>query len=569
MNIRQGLFLFLWVLLASSAWAQNVNLEAYQRRTFTDANGDTLRYRLLYPENYDCSRTYPLVVFLHGSGERGTDNTAQLVHGASLFLDPATRRNFPAFVLFPQCPTTDSWAQVNQYREEGDTHWDFPLSQNPNPALRQVMELLDLLPRELCIDAQRIYLGGLSMGGMGTFELLARWPDCFAAAFPICGGGNPLLAPLYGPTTKMWVFHGAKDQVVPVDLSKEMVKALKRTGADVRYTEYPNVNHDSWTNAFAEPELLTWLFSQRRELGLRYESPVFTNVNKTTTTYFKGTNNDSLQIDYYYPLDDTASNRPILLYVHGGGFSGGNRDFPRFNTFAQRLARMGYVVASMSYRLTMRGKSFSCQQAAHVKVQTFQQAVIDIRRATNHILARTQELGIDPSKIIIAGSSAGAEAAVHAAYWGDQHLPADAPKLPAKFRYAGLISMAGAILDPLVITSQNAIPTMLFHGTCDNLIPYYSASHHYCTPGQPGYLLLHGGGDIRERLYDLSKPFYLVSLDNGGHEWNELPLSDYFDLIVDFLSKDIMAGEQRQLHFRFPTGQTCKLEAAPPPGFRP
>jgi predicted peptidase len=123
-----------------------------------------------------------------------------------------------------------------------------------------VMELLDSLVKLSYVDVNRIYIGGLSMGGMGTFELLARRPKIFAAAFPICGGGNPKNVKRYAQRVKLWVFHGESDDVVPLYHSQRMVDAIKKDKGDVRFSVYPGVGHNSWENAFAEPELLPWLF---------------------------------------------------------------------------------------------------------------------------------------------------------------------------------------------------------------------------------------------------------------------------------------------------------------------
>ena len=127
------------------------------------------------------------------------------------------------------------------------------------------MELMNNMVKEGMAKTRQIYVGGLSMGGFGTFEILWRKPHFFAAAFPICGGGNPGKVEVYARKFPIWVFHGGSDPVVPVANSHLMVNALKAAGADVKYTEYPGVGHDSWKNAFAEPELLPWLFAQTKK----------------------------------------------------------------------------------------------------------------------------------------------------------------------------------------------------------------------------------------------------------------------------------------------------------------
>ena len=208
------------------------------------------------------------MLFLHGAGERGKDNNLQLVHGSKLFADSANRKSFPAIVVFPQCPEHETWARMEMIRQATDSTpfaFNFPVDVPVGTSLGLVSQLLDSLAGTMTVDTKRIYLGGLSMGGMGTFEILWRKPGFFAAAFPICGGGNTGKAAVYGKNLPIWIFHGANDPVVDVNYSRDMVKALKDAGAKVKYSEYPGVKHDSWNNAFAEKELLPWLFSQKKE----------------------------------------------------------------------------------------------------------------------------------------------------------------------------------------------------------------------------------------------------------------------------------------------------------------
>ena len=225
---------------------------------------DTLPYRILIPENYNSQSPFPLLLFLHGAGERGSDNKSQLVHGSFLFKSEDFRSNYPAIVLFPQCPEKSSWANVKRnYDMLNDKKFDFFKEISENKQLIMVEKLLDFIEKKYSIDPTRRYVGGLSMGGMGTFELVARNPDYFAAAFPICGGGNPDWSDLL-KTTPFWIFHGEDDGVVSVDFSRKMYEVLSLEKASVRLTIYPDVNHNSWDNAFAEPDLMHWLFSNKR-----------------------------------------------------------------------------------------------------------------------------------------------------------------------------------------------------------------------------------------------------------------------------------------------------------------
>lgn len=238
--------------------------EDYIAKLHTTKKGDTLRYRMLYPPDYGSQKKYPLIVFLHGAGERGSDNKKQLTHGSDLFLKNEVRSNYPAIVIFPQCPESDFWSSVKIDRTDQGVQFDFDYPREPTKSLTLVMDLIKYLKKMEAVDKDRIYVMGLSMGGMGTFELLARQPKEFAAAIPICGGGNPADCEKYAGKVPLWVFHGAKDNIVSPDYSRQMVKELERLEADVKYTEYPDVNHNSWDPAFAEPDLLKWLFSQEK-----------------------------------------------------------------------------------------------------------------------------------------------------------------------------------------------------------------------------------------------------------------------------------------------------------------
>ena len=243
----------------------SVSAQEYEPNVFFHQN-DTLPYRILLPEDFDSQKSYPLLVILHGSGERGNDNELQLFHGGYLFKTEEYRAKYPSIVVFPQCPVESYWASVS---EDYDTSslkkkYTYAKSLPKNSQLDIVESLIKSLEQNYPIDTSRRYLGGLSMGGMGTFELVSRNPDFFAAAFSICGGANPNWAPLLSKTP-LWLFHGEKDDVVWVNHSKRIFKALKKLGAPVRITLYPNVKHDSWNYAFANPNLMKWLFSNKKK----------------------------------------------------------------------------------------------------------------------------------------------------------------------------------------------------------------------------------------------------------------------------------------------------------------
>jgi predicted peptidase len=237
----------------------------YQKKEFVFAEGKALPYRILYPDNYDKSKKYPLILVLHGAGERGKDNEKQLMHGSKLFVTDENRKNFPAIVLFPQCPEESFWAVTKIDRNQQPFKIEFDYGAEPNWPLAAANDLVKKIIKEEAVDASKVYITGLSMGGMGTFESVYRNPDLYAAALPICGGGDVNRYDKRIAKTAFWVFHGADDAVVDVKLSREMADKLKSLKSEVKYSEYPGVNHNSWDNAFAEKDYLNWMFSHKKK----------------------------------------------------------------------------------------------------------------------------------------------------------------------------------------------------------------------------------------------------------------------------------------------------------------
>lgn len=231
--------------------------DLYERHTFVDSLNVVLPYRLLTPKATK-GELFPLVVFLHGSGERGTDNERQLTHGASLFAAPETSARFPAYVLFPQCEAR-AWTlhtAPDSFRQGAPLP---PLS----PREGAVMQLIATLLRTYPIDSSRVYLMGISMGAIATYDLACRFPTTFAAAVPICGAVNPDFLPLASRVPFM-IFHGENDSTIPVEASRDAFSALTAAGASAEYIEFPGEGHDCWDSAFGYPDLLPWLFSQRK-----------------------------------------------------------------------------------------------------------------------------------------------------------------------------------------------------------------------------------------------------------------------------------------------------------------
>ncbi len=232
-------------------------LQVFEPREYVEAAGVSLHYRLMKPIDYKPGQKYPLVIVLHGAGERGDDNLAQLIHGAREFSKEDRRRENPAYVLFPQCPKEQKWVDVD-WKLEG-SH----IPEQPSESLKLVKALADEMINTAGIDENRVYITGLSMGGYGTWDAIARYENFFAAAAPICGGGDPTTVHRF---TKLpiWCFHGAKDGVVKPQRSQEMIEALKKLGADPKYTEYPNAQHDSWSETYSNPSFYEWMFAQVR-----------------------------------------------------------------------------------------------------------------------------------------------------------------------------------------------------------------------------------------------------------------------------------------------------------------
>ena len=255
--------LIMLTLLITAAQLHAQDLSNYNKGTYVKGN-DSIHYQVLLPENFDESQKYPLLIFLHGSGERGSDNEKQLTHGGKLFLDSALRRKFPAIVVFPQCPENDRWTAVERIPgEKGKNAFAFKKGGKPTATMQALVKMTDDFLKRPFVDRKQVYVGGLSMGGMGTYELLRRKPKTFAAAFAICGGDNLANVKRY-KHVPLWIFHGGKDDVVSPELSKEIADHLKVIGKEVKFTLYADDNHNSWDSAFAEPQLLPWLFSHKK-----------------------------------------------------------------------------------------------------------------------------------------------------------------------------------------------------------------------------------------------------------------------------------------------------------------
>jgi predicted peptidase len=235
--------IFAVLIVAMPAMAQDT-IDGFVGRTYKSPS-HTMRYRLFIPTGYDASKKYPVVLWLHGSGSVGNDNRKQISSASTLgthtWTRPENQAKYPTFVLAPQTPPNKAWTSAGE--------------------LETVLEILEALQKEFSIDAQRLYVAGQSMGGYGTWAIIALRPEVFAAAVPLCGGGHVADAPRIA-NIPIWVFHGAADPTVSVWESRKMIEAIKQAGGKPRYTEYPGVRHEVWERTFKEPGLLDWVFAK-------------------------------------------------------------------------------------------------------------------------------------------------------------------------------------------------------------------------------------------------------------------------------------------------------------------
>ncbi|WOD45189.1 alpha/beta hydrolase [Hwangdonia lutea] len=265
--------------------------------------------------------------------------------------------------------------------------------------------------------------------------------------------------------------------------------------------------------------------------------------NKITYTYaIKGT--DTLKLDVHSPENVKPNDSlPVLLWMHGGGFSGGTRDNKHHEQkLAEYVTTKGYIGISISYRLLRKGTEtgFGCDCPKTDKLETFKQAAIDYLDAAKFILDNKKKLQVDSSKIIAGGSSAGAEGILNAVYMKSFFV--DELEDYKDVNFAGVFSLAGAMVNAEYISKHNALPTVLFHGTDDNLVPFGSAPHHYCTPEKPGYLLLDGSEAIAQKLDDLGVSYYFHKVIGGRHELSSIPF-DELDAVFEFFGKTVLQDE--------------------------
>ena len=223
-----------------------------------DGGDTTLRYLLFTPRGYRAEGTkWPLMLFLHGLGECGRDDLPRVkIHGPANIVD--SRPDFPFIVLTPQLEPPAGYDPNAKYTSEQIVAM---VRKAWKP--EELIQLIDNATSQLNIDRDRVYVTGLSMGGFGAWRLIATYPDRFAAAVPICAGGEPEKMAKAASRVPIWAFHGAKDPIVPLELGQKMVDAVKQAGGDVRFTVYPEATHNSWKETYDNPAVYDWLLSHR------------------------------------------------------------------------------------------------------------------------------------------------------------------------------------------------------------------------------------------------------------------------------------------------------------------
>ena len=242
--------------LSQPSLAQLPDTTLFEARLHIEGN-DTLPYRLYRSEKAQkTTEAPPLVVFLHGAGERGNENTAQLTHCIHFFLDDTITNNYPFLLVAPQCPEGQRWV---------NTDWSLPehqMENEPTAAMHGVFTLIDSLVESGSVDSTHIYICGLSMGSFGVWDALQRQPKRFAAAIAICGGGDPAYAePM--KDIPVYIFHGIRDGIVMPSRSIQMYEALRDAGSrKALLVTYPELGHECWNKAFSTPTIFQWLFDK-------------------------------------------------------------------------------------------------------------------------------------------------------------------------------------------------------------------------------------------------------------------------------------------------------------------
>ena len=264
----------------------------------------------------------------------------------------------------------------------------------------------------------------------------------------------------------------------------------------------------------------------------RYVDAVFENVTFKTLNYAVKSK-DTLKMDVYEPENDTIINRAVFIMVHAGGFDSGERNNSSLVSLAENVAKKGFVVVSIDYRL-LKNKNFNCSFPVRSKLKVFSHAAEDLLSALQYLINYKTSFGIDETKIILFGASAGGETALNVVYNRDFFI-----KNSQKYndiKPAAVISISGAVLKSDLITKENSIPTILYHGINDKVVPYNTSAHQSCLPTSKGFLLLCGSETIAEKIEKTNTSFLFYSYQNKGHNIFNLPNDDFYQAFL-FLNK--------------------------------
>lgn len=257
MNLRRRWVVVGGLLFAAAASFGGIAEEMTVPRVWTAADGGVFRYRFHAPSTVEVGKRYPLVVFMHGAGERGTNNVSQLVWGCDEIVSWFKGRNEEFYFVAGQVPDDQQWV---------NTPWtltEHTMPKEPSETMSRQIALIEQLFWTEAIDRTRVYVSGVSMGGYGTWDILCRRPEWFAAGLPICGGGDPHQAWRIREIP-IWTFHGDRDAAVPVCRSRKMTAALWGVDGEIRYREYPDAGHNVWSVTYADREVLDWFFGKRK-----------------------------------------------------------------------------------------------------------------------------------------------------------------------------------------------------------------------------------------------------------------------------------------------------------------
>ena len=258
MDVKRKLMVLVGLAFAVATSFGGIAEESTVPRIWKSADGGVFRYRFHAPSTVEDGKSYPLVIFMHGAGERGTNNVAQLVWGCDEIVSWFRNRNEEFYLVAGQVPAGLQWV---------DTPWtltEHAMPKEPSETMSRQIAFVEHLFKTMPVDRTRVYVSGISMGGYGTWDLLCRKPEWFAAGLPVCGGGDPHQAWRIREIP-IWTFHGDRDGAVPVCRSRKMTAALWNVNGNIRYREYPGVGHNVWSSTYADRGVLDWFFSQRKQ----------------------------------------------------------------------------------------------------------------------------------------------------------------------------------------------------------------------------------------------------------------------------------------------------------------